>query len=105
MPAHGMADAYGAAQIEEGGDLRDVLAKATPWVGRIGFRAAAVSAEVDGDRAVAWQAADHGIPTARVKTRGVRKEQRRIFARPLPNGDVVPADGQDFENRFGQTKL
>ena len=105
MAAHGVSDSDGGAQVEKACDFRQVAAKSAPGVRRVGLGAAAVPAQVHRNGAAAGQAADHRVPTARVEARGMGEEQRRVLARPLPDGEIDALNRDDTENGFGHTKL
>ncbi len=50
-------------------------------------------------RAVLMKLRDHLVPDARVKSRGVTKENRRLFAGPLPQRDLNTVDCQTPSER------
>jgi hypothetical protein len=56
--------------------------------------AARVESEATPFRAVLLQLRDHLVPDARVKSRGVTKENRRSFAGPLRQRDLNTVDRQ-----------
>src|ERR1039458_653032 len=69
-----------------------IRAEASPGIRRSGLAAAPMSARVESQAMTPRQARNHLIPDARVKTRGVTKENGRSFAGPLPQGDFDIVD-------------
>jgi len=75
-----------------------------PVIRRRRLAAAAVTARFDSDAVPSRKSANHLVPDAAVKTGGVRKQERRIGARPFPHGEAKPAGfaiGQVWRRRAG----
>jgi hypothetical protein len=70
------------------GDGDDIAAEITPGIWGIGFRATAVTTDLDGDAPAFRESACDLIPRAPVESGGVREQNRRVGSWPLPGRNL-----------------
>src|SRR5262249_7441009 len=88
MAAHGMSDPECVADLEMFGDSGEVGAECLPIVRRLRLAGATVSTRIDGDAAALRKLLDNAAPAPAMKSRRVREQQWRAFARPVPRCEL-----------------